>query len=128
LRYKIKYNKHHGLNLYFRRKEGLIPVNSLAGYRPSTSNSNLDLGKLTIYYIMPKVNRYRIYPTKSQVSKLNDTLELCRWVYNETLELRKKAQELEQKRISYFDSKKMIPIWKKDKPAAIPVLTENTCN
>jgi putative transposase len=66
--------------------------------------------------VMPKVNRYRIYPTKSQVSKLNDTLELCRWVYNETLTLRKKAWELEQKRISYFDSKKMIPIWKKDKP------------
>lgn len=65
---------------------------------------------------MPKVNRYRIYPTKSQVTKLNETLELCRWVYNETLALRKNAWESEQKRISYYDSKKMIPIWKKDKP------------
>ncbi|WP_292390380.1 RNA-guided endonuclease InsQ/TnpB family protein [Methanosarcina sp. UBA5] len=64
---------------------------------------------------MPKVNRYRIYPTKSQVTKLNETLELCRWVYNETLALRKNVWETEQKRISYFDSKKMIPIWKKDK-------------
>lgn len=65
---------------------------------------------------MPKVNRYRIYPTKSQITKLNKTLELCRWVYNETLALRKNAWESEQKRISYYDSKKMIPIWKKDKP------------
>jgi putative transposase len=65
---------------------------------------------------MPKVNRYRIYPTKSQVTKLNNTLELCRWVYNETLALRKNAWETEQKRISYFESKKMIPVWKKDKP------------
>jgi putative transposase len=65
---------------------------------------------------MPKVNRYRIYPTKAQVTKLNDTLELCRWVYNETLALRKNSWESEQKRISYFDSKKMIPIWKKEKP------------
>lgn len=65
---------------------------------------------------MPKVNRYRIYPIKSQTSKLKETLELCRWVYNETLALRKNAWESEQKRISYFDSKKMIPIWKKDKP------------
>lgn len=65
---------------------------------------------------MPKVNRYRIYPTKAQITKLNETLELCRWVYNETLELRKNAWETEQKRISYFESKKMIPIWKKDKP------------
>ncbi|WP_229391242.1 helix-turn-helix domain-containing protein, partial [Methanosarcina sp. DH2] len=30
---------------------------------------------------MPKVNRYRIYPTKSQITELNSTLELCRWVY-----------------------------------------------
>jgi len=65
---------------------------------------------------MPKTYRYRIYPTKSQVTKLNETLELCRWVYNETLALRKNAWESEQKRISYYDSKKMIPIWKKDKP------------
>jgi putative transposase len=65
---------------------------------------------------MPKVFRYRIYPTKAQVTKLNETLELCRWVYNETLALRKNAWETEQKRISYFDSKKMIPIWKKEKP------------
>ena len=65
---------------------------------------------------MPKSYRYRIFPTKSQKSKLKDTLELCRWVYNETLALRKNAWENEQKRISYFDSKKMIPIWKKDKP------------
>ncbi|WP_394297753.1 helix-turn-helix domain-containing protein [Methanosarcina horonobensis] len=38
---------------------------------------------------MPKVNCYRIYPTKSQVTKLNSTLELCRWVCNETLALKK---------------------------------------
>ena len=43
-------------------------------------------------------------------------MELCRWVYNETLALRKNAWETEQKRISYYDSKKKIPIWKKDKP------------
>ncbi|MGI5992724.1 MAG: RNA-guided endonuclease InsQ/TnpB family protein [Methanosarcina sp.] len=65
---------------------------------------------------MPKVNRYRIYPTKSQITKLNSTLELCRWIYNETLALRKNAWESEQKKISYYDSKKMIPIWKKNKP------------
>ncbi len=65
---------------------------------------------------MPKVIRYRIYPTKFQVTKLNRTLELCRWVYNETLALRKNDWESEQKRISYYDSKKRIPIWKKEKP------------
>jgi len=39
-----------------------------------------------------------------------------KWTYNETLAIRKNAWESEQKRISYYDSKKMIPIWKKDKP------------
>ena len=65
---------------------------------------------------MPKIFRYRIYPTKAQITKLNETLELCRWVYNETLAFRKNAWETEQIRISYFDSKKMVPIWKKEKP------------
>ncbi|WP_292378968.1 transposase [Methanosarcina sp. UBA289] len=78
-------------------------------------HSNFYLGKNAYIFVMPKVNHYRIYPTKSQVTKLNETLELCRWVYNETLALRKNAWETEQKRISYYDSKKMIPIWKKDK-------------
>ena len=49
---------------------------------------------------MPKAFRYRIYPTKAQITKLNETLELCRWVYNETLAFRKNAWETEQKRIS----------------------------
>jgi putative transposase len=62
------------------------------------------------------VFRYRIYPTKAQKKFINNTLELCRWTYNETLALRKNAWESEQKNIGYYDSKKMIPIWKKEKP------------
>jgi len=88
----------------------------VAGYNRQLLHSYLNLGKISLFFNMSKVNRYRIYPTKSQVTKLNSTLELCRWVYNETLALRKNAWESEQKRISYYDSKKMIPIWKKDKP------------
>jgi transposase len=41
------------------------------------------------------VNRCRIYPTKSPVTKLNHTLDLCRWAYNETLALRKNAWKSE---------------------------------
>lgn len=71
---------------------------------------------------MPEVNRYRLYPTKSQVTKLNSTLKLSstlklyRRIYNKTLEKRKNPWESKQKRISYYDSKKMIPILKKDHP------------
>jgi putative transposase len=63
-----------------------------------------------------KVFRYRLYPTKAQKKKLCETLELCRWTYNETLALRKNAWESEKKNINYYDSKKMIPVWKKEKP------------
>lgn len=63
-----------------------------------------------------KVLRYRIYPTKSQKTNLKETLELCRWTYNETLGLRKNAWGSEHKNIGYYESKKMIPEWKKDKP------------
>lgn len=65
---------------------------------------------------MPKVFRYRLKPTKSQVAILNRQLDLCRWVYNETLALRKNAWENEDRSISYFESKRMLPIWKESKP------------
>jgi putative transposase len=63
-----------------------------------------------------KVLRYRIYPTKSQRSKRNDTLELCRWAYNETLAIRKNAYEQEGKSVSYYETKKLLPQWKDEKP------------
>jgi len=63
-----------------------------------------------------KVFRYRIYPTKAQITILADTLELCRWTYNETLALRKNAWEFEQENIGYYESKSMLPGWKVIKP------------
>lgn len=65
---------------------------------------------------MPKVFRYRLKPTKAQIAILNRHLDLCRWVYNETLALRKNAWEQEDLSISYFESKRMLPIWKDAKP------------
>jgi putative transposase len=65
---------------------------------------------------MAKAFRYRLKPTKAQITKLNDQLELCRWVYNETLAMRKNVFELECKSVSYFETKRMLPIWKQDKP------------
>jgi putative transposase len=63
-----------------------------------------------------RVFRYRLKPTKAQVTKLNEQLELCRWVYNETLAMRKNAFEQDGKSVSYFESKRMLPIWKESKP------------
>jgi len=63
-----------------------------------------------------KLYRYRLKPTKAQIVKLNEQLELCRWVYNETLALRKNSFEQDGKSVNYYESKRMIPIWKKSKP------------
>lgn len=65
---------------------------------------------------MAKVFRFRLKPTKAQIAKLNEQLELCRWVYNETLAMRKNAYEQEERSVSYFESKRMLPIWKESKP------------
>ncbi|MGB5099561.1 MAG: helix-turn-helix domain-containing protein, partial [Methanothrix sp.] len=46
---------------------------------------------------MVKTYRYRLKPTKSQVTILERQLELCRFVYNDTLAYRKNAWELEQR-------------------------------
>jgi transposase len=45
-----------------------------------------------------------------------DTLELCRWTYNETLAVRKNAYEQEGKSVSYYETKKLLPQWKEEKP------------
>ena len=71
-----------------------------------------DLDCMTMY----KVFRYRLKPTKSQITTLNRHLDLCRWTYNQTLALRKNAWENDQKIIGYYESKRYITIWKQDKP------------
>lgn len=65
---------------------------------------------------MRRTYRYRIHPTKAQATKLTGTLDLCRWVYNKTLETRKNAWEQEGTSLGYLETKKMLPQWKEDKP------------
>jgi putative transposase len=60
--------------------------------------------------------QYRLYPTKQQLKKLDATLEECRWLYNETLAYRKAAWEERQEQVSWYDSKKRIPILKVERP------------
>jgi len=73
---------------------------------------------------VPKVFRYRLKPTKSQVAILNRQLDLCRWTYNQTLALRKNAWENEDRSISYFESKRMLPIWKESNPELTEVYSQ----
>lgn len=64
-----------------------------------------------------KTFKYRIYPTKAQATQLVKQLELCRWLYNKTLDTRKTTFETEGKSVGHYDTIKMIPGWKVEKPA-----------
>lgn len=52
---------------------------------------------------MRKTFQYRLYPTKKQIGKLEQTLNGCRWLYNHLLEQRKTLWETEKKSISCFE-------------------------
>ena len=61
---------------------------------------------------MLKSLRYRLYPTKSQRSKMERTLDLCRWTYNQTLVYRKDTWEKEGRSTSKYVTHKLLPGWK----------------
>ena len=65
---------------------------------------------------MRKTFKYRIFPNKAQLKKLNRSLDGSRWLYNHFLEMRKTAWENEQKSLSRYDQTATIPILKKDNP------------
>jgi putative transposase len=65
---------------------------------------------------MLKAYQFRLRPTAHQRTLLRQTLDLCRWVYNETLATRKSTWEGEQKTLSLYDTNKLLTAWKQTKP------------
>jgi putative transposase len=65
---------------------------------------------------MRKAMKYRLFPTKKQAHALAQALDACRWVWNKTLEVRKTAWETEQRSVSYFETKRLLPEWKAEHP------------
>ena len=65
---------------------------------------------------MRKAYKYRIYLTKGQRRILETQLEECRWVYNQTLAARRDAHEAGSP-IGWYDTKRMLPNWKAQRPA-----------
>ena len=63
-----------------------------------------------------KTFKYRRQPSKSQRTKLMQTLEICRWVYNETLATRKNCWEQDKKTLSLYDTNKLLTVWKQEHP------------
>ena len=68
-----------------------------------------------------KTFKYRLQPSKSQRTKLIRTLELCRWVFNETLATRKNTWEQEKKTLSLYDTNKLLTLWKQEHTELVSV-------
>jgi putative transposase len=60
--------------------------------------------------------KYRLFPTAAQRTSLEKALELCRWVYNDTLAIRKDTYEQLGKSISLYDTNRLLTEWKAAKP------------
>src|SRR6202049_1721555 len=65
---------------------------------------------------MRKMFQYRIYPTRKQVHKLNETLDECRWLYNHLLENRKHAYAHTGKGLSCYEQQSTYPLLKQERP------------
>ena len=65
---------------------------------------------------MRKAFKYRIYVTKGQRRLLEQQLDVCRWVYNETLAERKRAYEERGESLRLYTTQAMLPVWKRAKP------------
>ncbi|WP_129677179.1 RNA-guided endonuclease TnpB family protein [Candidatus Chloroploca sp. Khr17] len=66
---------------------------------------------------MRKSFKYRVYLTNGQRRMLEQQLEECRWVYNETLAERKRAYEERGESLRVYDTITMLPVWKLARPA-----------
>jgi len=71
-----------------------------------------------------KTFKFRIYPTSKQKKSLQKYLDGCRWVYNKTLEVRKKSWEEGKKSLSLYDTHNLLTQWKKDKSELNDVFTQ----
>src|SRR5260370_30485680 len=66
---------------------------------------------------MLKMLKYRLFPTKKQEKKLNETLEECRWLYNHLLEMRKMAYERDGISLTCFQQQYTFPVLKQERPS-----------
>ena len=65
---------------------------------------------------MKKSYKYRFYPTRSQLSILENILSMCRYLYNWSLLEKIEAYKKEKKTISYIDQQNKLPDLKNQRP------------
>lgn len=59
--------------------------------------------------MVKKTYRYRLYPSKAQITRLNAILALCCELYNAALQERRDAWRLERRSIRYVDQRGQLP-------------------
>jgi putative transposase len=64
--------------------------------------------------VVKRAYKYRFYPTPEQAQQLSQTFGCVRYVYNRALAERSRAWTLEQRRVSYADTSKLLTGWKRD--------------
>lgn len=62
--------------------------------------------------------KYRFYPTDEQAQQLAQTFGCVRYVYNRALAERSKAWAIDKKRVTYFDTGKMLTQWRNEEDTA----------
>ena len=70
---------------------------------------------------MHKMFQYRIFPTRKQETRLNETLEECRWLYNHLLEKRKRTYEQTGEGLSCYEQQATYPLLKEQRPSLATV-------
>ena len=63
---------------------------------------------------MVKTFKFRLYPTPAQRNALQGTLNAARWVYNQTLEVRKTAWDEREESLGLYDTIKLLTGWKRE--------------
>ena len=65
---------------------------------------------------MKRSYRFRLYPTRSQISILENMLSMCRYLYNWSLQERIEAYQNDKKTITYIDQQNQLPALKEARP------------
>ena len=73
---------------------------------------------------MKKTFKFRIFPSKSNISKLNNIIELCRFVYNRGLSFKINQYKRYKKSYTKFDMDKWITTHRSEKPELKSVYTQ----
>jgi putative transposase len=94
-------------------------VNSIPAL--TDTRHGLSVTRMAEQRIAQRTYKFRIFPSRSQTTRLKDTLVLCCELYNASLQERRDAYRLERKSVRYIEQANQLPDIKKLRPDAAGV-------